>query len=741
MSVKERTRKIQYMGSKLWTVIWEKMEIRRVFLAIVAVFRSVIRLFSFPVQWLDKAIEALRCLIKPVINQWMRPSKRRIYARMGASVVDGILENKNTAAGSRNLRQFKWLSIVLLEIASAITTAIGMIIVASDISPIIAFIWAFVIQGMAGVLSGVRGRLNGVILAVCMVFSIASDYVCYINAAYPYDVYIEGQYNQVKQSYDVAWEYACAITQEYASADAEIESAFDSVENDLVLLSSQYESEKLTQLKEELRQIQTDLAGISSTVRRQISTTVEVNPVTGIVIERPVYEYVVNPVYEDLIKRRNEVTAQLAALEGPSAKVTVVQDLYSELNRTYGGDARAYVKQLFKDMQSSDITAADQADTENTLAQINQKLLAVRGELDALLEVQEQNTDDSIALTQLQEKYEGYRKLQELKMPAFSELEQQIQEENLSVFDILLEDGAKLLDSEFAFNAMDLRELAQAQTDFYYVQFKETIAAELQADAVLRDLVYGRENTDQLNGVLSLEQAYEAVEYKDVISLSMGYFINFWEDPFTVLTRVLYAFLADGLVLLIGISLRRKNTAIYRIQNRRDLTNEEPRLISEAFYNLAMEGEDVVLDQKKLVQKLIGKLELFRNLFEAENFFRDPNLGSSYSLVCKDSNGQQILQKDFKELLSLLRTLKYIKPVSKKQYNFVKEYKLNKATLDKKGLEDLVKQLSGTDGEYYYLMTEGFSLYLSEKINDLYQYLEARKCGEDLKKDLLEMEG
>ena len=152
-----------------------------------------------------------------------------------------------------------------------------------------------------------------------------------------------------------------------------------------------------------------------------------------------------------------------------------------------------------------------------------------------------------------------------------------------------------------------------------------------------------------------------------------------------------------------------------------------------------MAHEAPVPDQEAFVKKLIGKLELFYSLFDAECFFRDPNLSSSYSLVCKDSDKKKILHEDFEEILSLLLTLKYMKPVCKNQYDFVKTYKLNKATLDKKGLEALVKQLDNTDGEYYYLMTEGFALYLSEKINDLYQYLEAQKCGEELKKDLLGM--
>ena len=159
------------------------MELERAFMAVVAVFRSAIRLCACPIQWLDSMIEAGRRFLQPEFRRLKEPTKRQVYSEMTASVIDGILENKNSAAGSRNIKQVKYLCIVLLEIASGITTAIGMTIVASDITPIIAIIWSIVIQGLAGMLSGVRGRLNAVILAVCMVFSVASDYVCYINEA------------------------------------------------------------------------------------------------------------------------------------------------------------------------------------------------------------------------------------------------------------------------------------------------------------------------------------------------------------------------------------------------------------------------------------------------------------------------------------------------------------------------------------------------------------------------------
>ena len=724
---------------KLWNALWKQMELERACMAVIAVFRTLIRVLAFPVQWLDRMIEAARRFLQPEFRRLKEPTRRQVYAEMTASIIDGILENKNSAAGSRNVKQVKWLCICLLEIASGITTAIGMTIVASDITPIIAIIWAIVIQGLAGILSGVRGRLNAIILAVCMTFSIASDYVCYINAAKPYDAYIEKQYTEFKESYDVAWAYAVAEAQAYASVDAEIDAAFDDVANNLVLLSSQYDVKKLTELQTEAKQLEADLAKTSPTVRRQVSSTVNIHPVTGAVIENPVYEYISNPAYEDLIGRRDALTAQIAALEGPAAKADNLQKQYDELNQTFGGDARAYVKQLLKDLQSSDLQPAEQTEKENTLALINQRLLAVREGFNSFSGIQQQDTTGGVPLTQILEKHNRYRRLRDLEMPAFADLERQVQDENVSVFDVFLENAAKVIDSEFVINATDLRELAQEQTEFYHAQFMETVSDSLQSDTILRELVYGAE-VDPVNGVPPLKQARDEAEYKDVIALSMEYFVNFLDDPFTVLTRLLYALLADGLVLLIGFSLRRKNTAIYRIHNRRDLTNEEPRLISEAFYNLALRSCSYESEREEIIQTLIHKLERFRDQFEAESFLRDSNLDSSYGMVCKEKDKKDVLQNEYQELLGLLLTLKYIKPISLTQYEFIKSYKLNKATIRPADLKNKVNDLRTVKDDYYYIMTEGFSLYLSEKINDLHQCMEAQQCSKAIKKKITGLE-
>ena len=141
-----------------------------------------------------------------------------------------------------------------------------------------------------------------------------------------------------------------------------------------------------------------------------------------------------------------------------------------------------------------------------------------------------------------------------------------------------------------------------------------------------------------------------------------------------------------------------------------------------------------------ILQTLINKLERFREQFDAECFLRDSNLDTSYGMVCKKKSEKDVLHNEYKELLSLLLTLKYIKPISMAQYEFIKNYKLNKATIQPTKLNDNLDNLGIVlEDDYYYIMTEGFALYLSEKINDLHQCLEAMQCSKAIKKKIIDL--
>ena len=234
--------------------------------------------------------------------------------------------------------------------------------------------------------------------------------------------------------------------------------------------------------------------------------------------------------------------------------------------------------------------------------------------------------------------------------------------------------------------------------------------------------------------------AYDHIEYRDALSKALSYLLQPDEGLIETYSRIVYSFLADGLVLLIGFSLRKKHTAIYRIRNRRDLTNEEPRLISEAFYNLAAHSIDGTDNSSFQVSTLLQHLEKFISYFEPTPFMRDINLNTSYSLICRGQEKINKINTEFKELICLLCSLKYIKPLSEKQYEFFTQYKLNKASIESKDSDSIIASLpdlNGQDTEYCYLMTEGFALYFSEKTNDLYQHIETDGYKKEITDELI----
>ncbi len=721
--------------SRLKNLLWNKMGFQCLFDALVTLIRLSILFFTYPVLWLDGICKNIRDLLKPLSEALKAPTKRQVYAKMTSTVIDGICNNKNTIMGSRSITRIKVWCVVLLELVSFVTTAIGMTIIASDISPAIAIIWALVIQSLVSVLAATRGKLNNVILVICLVFSIVSDYVCYINAVFPYETYIEQQYTSYKNSYDLVWEHALGNLQEYSSADAKINDIFNAVENDLELLGDKFSPDTSETLNNELNALKGTLTKTDPVIKTAIGTNVTIDPVTGDRIYTSVYQTDPNPAYTQLQNEVQQLQEKADLFTTAAKAVAAVQEAFHSLNEQYEGNVQNYVVQLLQDINHPD--RIDILSKQVVLENINGKLLSIQMQIEDIAQrngipIRSQAND----LLELNQKSIKYTEIYALQLPPFSQIEHSTSVESSSAYDWLFEKAAWLLDSEFAGNATRLKTLAEQKTTHSYAALTQAIAAQMDDDPALYALVHGSaDSSSQGEGIQPLAQ-YSTMIYLDPISKALEYVAHPGDNLFAVITRVIYAFLADGIVLLIGISMRKKNTAVYRIHNRKDLINEEPRLISEAFYNLASKYCRDLTNGGKMEATLIDKLEDFRAQFEPECFFRDPNLNSSYSLVCKNEAAQLTLHTDYCELFCLLQTLKYIKPISQKQYQFVAKYKLNKATVQKDALDNDLKALASSDENYYYLMTEGFALYLSEKINDLRQSAEANQHRDEIKETL-----
>lgn len=728
---------------KFVDIVWSKMEFNRIFFAFSALFRSAIRLLTYPVIWIDSLIEYLRQNAIANSKKPKQPTQRQIRSRMISVIIDGIVSNKDSVLGNRAVNRLKAWAIVFLEFASFITTAIGMTIVASDISPAIAIIWALVIQGLAGALSGLRGKWNNVILAMCLVFSIASDYVCYVNAVSPYDSYIENQYTTFKTSYDLAWERAIEITRSHESSDETIDIAFDNVDRTISVLNRRYSQTELDSKIQELNELKIERANTEPTRREAVGYDTTYNPITGQRYTTTRYSSPVeNPRYKEIIDRISVLDATKDKFERMIADIREIENDISKMNAN-GNTGRERAKKLLADIQSLNAAETDtETSLNNEFSVLSGMLIQVQKRINEVI-MREEDGSEVIEVHDLTETKRGnsrYNTIVNLKLPDFSTIRDDIANENNSVFDKLFVGFAMIIDSDFAANAVDMKKKAEILTSNYYEKFMETTAGLVLEDMQLHALIFGDAfsdiEADGSSSVKPLNAAYDNVEYRDALSKAFDYLLNPGDKVIETYSRVVYACLADGLVLLIGFSLRRKRTSIFRIHNHRDLTNEEPRLISEALYNLAARPINDDDSTSYKVKTLLTHLNRFIANFEPEPFMHDTNLKINFSMICAKEGGIKELNSDFKELICLLQTLKYIKPISVEQYNFFKQYQLNKASVDRSSISKGLPPLSGKDDKYYYLMTEGFSLYLSEKINDLYQHIETDNYKDEIIKEL-----
>ena len=704
--------------------IWSDME----FDSLLTVLKSISILLwrlarAFPLLLLKLLRKASSAVNKSVEDHF---NEKEARSESIENILGSVVSSQNSVLGGSTAKRVKMTAAILLEIVSGITTAIGLTIVASDISPLIAIIWGFVIQTLAGVLSFQKGKRNALILCVVLVVSMGSDYVCYGNAAIPYDAYLQKQYQDFKKSYDFAWEKAVSLVQPYESIEENIDAALaNNIEGKLKLLSDIYNlksmKEKQDQIEAKQREINevprvkessqtsddfTDNEGVGHSQNTESSSEKEDTAATKpLRDEKKALE-----AERDLV---NEMIAEIASVK------TLYQNLFTDYKIAGEVTIKATTTRLFFEQDNSeDSTQFDE---------FSGRLADIQNSVNVLLEKANKDKCDVIILSEMKRYNADYNAIVELKAKEFSSVGKS---ESISIFEQIFRFFSEAIDSEFAGNATNMRKSVTLSTKNQFEKFTDVVTkAGLLSDKDLFDSIYGKSKVDE-GEIVSLETAYKNTHYRDALSVAIANLISPPEGKrIETITPIFWALLADGLVLLMGWSTKRKKTSIQRIKNRRYLNNDESRLIREALYNMSakpLEGAGAAnADYTFTPEVLLGNINGFMAQFEIEPYFRDKNLSMSFSLVCKEASKIKTLNTTYKELVLLLQTLKYIKPVSKEQYEYFVRYKRNKAAYDEhKKLENL----AGECEEYYYLMTEGASLLFgSEKINDILNHIENDK--------------
>lgn len=411
-------------------------------------------------------------------------------------------------------------------------------------------------------------------------------------------------------------------------------------------------------------------------------------------------------------------------VSGAAVSVPVIWDTQPEYKP--GGEDEEPGEYLFTPQLGEDYTLAEGVSAPTITVTTTAMMARGAGEPITWDTFSEFETED---LSKVKRSNTNYKNIMALELPEFSEVRNQVKEENQSVFDWLFEGFAIVIDSDFVASSVDLKKVAEQKTNETYDAFLNEIAKTnlLKEDAELGSLIE------------DMAVAKDNLEYKDALSKAINYLAKPQGKYAETYSRVFYAFLADGLVLLIGYSLRRKKTAIYQMNNRQDLKNQEPQLIKEALYNMASQDTPKSNYETCTVENLIYHLNDFISCFEIESYMNDDSLNMSFSLVCKEEDLLDKLNSDYKEMIYTLQALKYIKPISKEQYDFYTRYKKNKAVLEGENIKNQIDNLSDNCKEHYYLMTTGFALYCSELLNTFFEYVENEQIRKKLKREFEEV--
>jgi hypothetical protein len=404
----------------------------------------------------------------------------------------------------------------------------------------------------------------------------------------------------------------------------------------------------------------------------------------------------------------------MSAISGIEADVKNMAVTQAGVERS--GEERA--KLLLGSLQDENILA----DEEQT-KKLSEEFSVLSGQLSLVIQtINNLISAESLSVALLAENslsdirlgFTNYNVLNKLALPEFSDIRDSVAQENQSVFDKLFKGFAVVIDSDFIAGTVDLKKKTEVLTNERYEQFIQETARLVLEDEQLRILISG--NGTPAEGIdtaaVPLDTAKANLAYQDALSKALDHLFSQEGKNSEVYSRLFFAMLADGLVLLIGFSLRKKRMSAYRIKNHRDLTKEEPQLIKEALYNMSAKASEENQLKAYRVETLLWYLNDFISCFEVEPHMQNADLNESFSLVCKDAFKRQKLDNDYKELICVLQALKYIKPL-------------------------------GNEQDARYFMTTGFSLYFSEIANGLYEHVENDRIRDELKHELegLEMVG
>ena len=646
--------------------------------------------------------------------------------KASALFIRGIIEaatQGHSVLGKLGSKKAKMICVIILELVSFITTTIGLMIIASDISPLIAILLALVVQLLAAYLSIGSGKRNALVLLVVLTVSIGSDFMCYLNAVSPYDAYVEREYNSYSDSYNDLWRQALDMV-EIGSSDATIASAFDDVDSairDIRAIARAGAHPDLTD-NEAVAEFSKVPQFIPGAIRYYDPIF---NPVTGAREGN-------SPVYAD----PTDNTENYRAAQNKAAILGAISNIEVDFKALGNKDDANQIMTELSELGIDTATEERRQGLEQQFKKISLGLVDVVGRINTLRDnyavLAGVKRIEGDSLSGIQFKSSTSNTLAGLKLADFSEITARADAKDEKYLRWLVSGFSKVIDSEFINSTLDLKSVAEKEM------------TEKNAALVL---LIQEDFSGSQDDVKQLRQAANALSpapIKEPLARAVSVVANAKRDGQIpeVVSRLLYAVLADGLVLLIGISLRRKKRTIYRANTRRELNNKESDLMGEALYTLAArDPAPGAVDtcgnplEAYKVANLMYYLNDFLSNFEIASFVQDPNLNKRFSYVLTDTTAVDV---DYKELVCLLAALDFIKPISKGQYDFFSEYKRNKALLEEKEIEERLEQLAqsaieGANGsEKHYLMTTGCALYFQEIINDLCEHLENDQIREDV---------
>ncbi|MDR0919882.1 MAG: hypothetical protein LBM93_11680 [Oscillospiraceae bacterium] len=683
---------------------------------------------------------------------------KEIKEKIISDVINVVFQNNNSLLSERAVNKVKKWFIFLLSIASAITTTIGLIIVVSDISPIIAIIFAFVIQAGESVFTASRGRLNKLLLAICFILSVSSDYVCYINAVFPYEDYLQKQYETFATPYKDIVDKAISLTEDdgnSVNAENQIKSEIAKINSLIEILKAKFVDGNPSSFENEvidrINEIENDPLYINGThtVVDEPSYPVFRTDIEG---NQIIVRNVPERSHEEKTDARIAFDTQISNLN--SAKSNR-EDLHKRVtkfhsdfisffnNKTYDyNNYCEYAIGLYNDTKKPTDTEEGSASIEDKKKKFNDfcsSLNLLETELNDFLKREvtisnnnwttttketvktlsgavEITTNDLSVLVKTRDAYNELIKLQS-EFDDFDDIKKNAKSNSSKSEPIywILDNAAKLLESDFAMMASAMQEDAKKETDDNYKESEKIIE---------ENFYLFKDNSDI--SLDDLRKAKQNVEYKDALSVAFGHLTpeGMKGNVPEVISRTIYALLADCFIIMIGFSMIRKNRVMYRVRNRKDLTGCEPELFEMTLYNLLARKHSENYNAYEETT-LIKHLEDYMGCFIPETNMQDENLEINFALVCKDDSKIKIIEEErFLELTAMLSDLGYLKTISIEQYDVLTEYIRNRAainTLIENDEKVPLEELKGECKKSYYLMNPGGQFYLREIMNELYK--------------------